>query len=58
MPIPFLTGSPNRRIDFIFTSKNIGTSHAEVIDTLASDHLPIVTELTLDPSIFKKGNNI
>ena len=28
-----------------------------MIDTLASDHLPIVTELTLDPSIFKKGNN-
>lgn len=26
-----------------------------MIDTLASDHLPIITELTLDPAIFKKG---
>ena len=48
-------GNPNRRIDYIFTSKEIETAHAEVIETLASDHLPIITELTLDPSIFKKG---
>ena len=48
------SGNPNRRIDYIFTSKKIETAHAEVIDTIASDHLPIIIELTLDPSIFKK----
>ena len=50
-------GNPTRRIDYIFTSKNIETDDSDVIDTLASDHLPIVTELTLDPSVFKKDNN-
>lgn len=47
---------PNKRIDYIFTSNEIETANAEVISTTASDHLPIVAELTLDPSVFKKGN--
>ena len=47
---------PTRRIDYIFTSKEMQTNHAEVISTIASDHLPIVAELILDPSVFKKGN--
>ena len=47
---------PTRRIDYIFTSNEMQTNHAEVISTIASDHLPIVAELTLDPSVFKKGN--
>ena len=46
---------PKRRIDFIFTSNEMVTANAEVISTLASDHLPITAELTLDKSVFKKG---
>ncbi|WP_264738899.1 endonuclease/exonuclease/phosphatase family protein [Cytobacillus firmus] len=48
--------NPTRRIDYIFTSNEIQTANAEVISTIASDHLPIVTEITLDPTVFKKGN--
>jgi endonuclease/exonuclease/phosphatase family metal-dependent hydrolase len=48
--------NPTRRIDYIFTSNEIQTANAEVISTIASDHLPIVAELTLDQSAFKKGN--
>ncbi|WP_249365663.1 endonuclease/exonuclease/phosphatase family protein [Cytobacillus citreus] len=47
---------PTSRIDYIFTSNEIQTANAEVISTLASDHLPIIAELTLDQSVFKKGN--
>lgn len=48
--------NPASRIDYIFTSNEIETKNAEVISTLASDHLPIVAEITLDPAVFKKGN--
>lgn len=48
--------NPTSRIDYIFTSNEIETKDAEVLSTIASDHLPIVAEITLDPSIFKKGN--
>lgn len=48
--------NPNRRIDYIFTSNDMQTAHSEVISTIASDHLPIFTEITLDPAVFKKGN--
>lgn len=48
--------NPTRRIDYIFTSNEIQTANAEVISTIASDHLPIVAEITLDPTVFKKGN--
>jgi len=48
--------NPNRRIDYIFTSNEMQTAHSEVISTIASDHLPTVTEITLDPTVFKKGN--
>ncbi|MCM3668298.1 endonuclease/exonuclease/phosphatase family protein [Mesobacillus maritimus] len=48
--------NPNRRIDYIFTSNEMQTANSEVISTIASDHLPIVTEITFDPTVFKKGN--
>ncbi|WP_233881276.1 endonuclease/exonuclease/phosphatase family protein [Virgibacillus halodenitrificans] len=38
---------PIKRIDYILTSPHIEYSDQEVIDTQASDHLPLVTELTI-----------
>ncbi|KKK33666.1 endonuclease/exonuclease/phosphatase [Mesobacillus campisalis] len=40
--------NPTRRIDYIFTSSDIETVNAEVIQSLASDHLPITAEIVLD----------
>ncbi|GGC83606.1 metal-dependent hydrolase [Thalassobacillus devorans] len=40
--------SPNKRIDYIFVSESIEVQDAEVIDTLASDHLPVVADLSLN----------
>lgn len=39
--------NPDRRIDYIFTSKGIEFSNQQVIHTEASDHLPILTQLTI-----------
>ncbi|MDQ3608294.1 MAG: endonuclease/exonuclease/phosphatase family protein [Actinomycetota bacterium] len=38
---------PYARIDYIFVSREIVVESAEVRDTLASDHLPVVAELEL-----------
>ena len=40
---------PSKRIDYIFTRKadGIGTKSAWIVDTLASDHLPVVAELEI-----------
>ncbi len=40
--------SPSKRIDYIFASEAIEVRDAEVIDTLASDHLPVVADLSLN----------
>ncbi|MEK4068926.1 endonuclease/exonuclease/phosphatase family protein [Peribacillus sp. FSL R5-0717] len=40
--------NPTKRIDYIFTSNNIETNGARVINTLASDHLPLMTTIVLD----------
>ena len=48
--------NPTSRIDYIFTSNEIETEDAKVLSTIASDHLPIVAKITLDPAVFKKGN--
>ncbi|UOQ95103.1 endonuclease/exonuclease/phosphatase family protein [Halobacillus shinanisalinarum] len=42
--------NPTKRIDYIFTSKDMETKNAQVIESLASDHLPITLEITLDRS--------
>lgn len=42
-----------KRIDYIFKSKEIKTSKAKVISTLASDHLPLTVKLTLDNTGYK-----
>lgn len=44
----YSAANPTKRIDFIFTSNHIQTKGARVIDTLASDHLPLMTELVLE----------
>lgn len=43
----FSAVSPSKRIDYILTSPGMESSNAEVIDTLASDHLPVITDVTL-----------
>ncbi|MFE4353650.1 endonuclease/exonuclease/phosphatase family protein [Peribacillus butanolivorans] len=40
-------GKPDRRIDYIFTSEDVKIRTGEVINTNASDHLPITAELVL-----------
>lgn len=40
--------NPTKRIDYIFTSDDIETVNTEVIESLASDHLPITAEIVLD----------
>jgi endonuclease/exonuclease/phosphatase family metal-dependent hydrolase len=36
---------PTRRIDYVLTTPGIGVDSAAVVNTLASDHLPVVAEL-------------
>ncbi|KKI92544.1 endonuclease/exonuclease/phosphatase [Bacillus sp. SA1-12] len=40
--------NPTKRIDYIFISKDVETVSTQVIETLASDHLPITAEIVLD----------
>ncbi|MCM3439334.1 endonuclease/exonuclease/phosphatase family protein [Metabacillus halosaccharovorans] len=40
--------NPTKRIDYIFTSYDVETVKTEVIQSLASDHLPITAEIGLD----------
>ncbi|WP_254052778.1 endonuclease/exonuclease/phosphatase family protein [Bacillus sp. V59.32b] len=40
--------NPTKRIDYIFTSDDIEADDAEVIKTLASDHLPLIAEIELE----------
>ncbi|WP_053218370.1 endonuclease/exonuclease/phosphatase family protein [Virgibacillus senegalensis] len=39
--------SPQKRIDYILTSPNVKVLHTEVMQTEASDHLPVVSDLLL-----------
>ncbi|MBM7553197.1 endonuclease/exonuclease/phosphatase family protein [Thalassobacillus pellis] len=49
--------NPTKRINYIFTSNDLETKQAQVINTLASDHLPITTEITLYRSQpYQNGN--
>ncbi len=41
----FQADKPDRKIDYIFTSRDIKTLSAEVPDKVLSDHLPIIAEL-------------
>lgn len=46
-PATFSSDSPQHRIDLILTTPSITVSNACVIDTQASDHLPVVADLRL-----------
>jgi endonuclease/exonuclease/phosphatase family metal-dependent hydrolase len=39
--------APDRRIDYVLVSDGLAVDHAEVIPTLASDHLPLAADLRL-----------
>jgi endonuclease/exonuclease/phosphatase family metal-dependent hydrolase len=39
--------NPNRQIDYIWTSPDLGFSDLEIFQTTASDHLPVVATITL-----------
>lgn len=43
----FPAGAPNRRIDYVLATPDIEVSRAEVVDTLVSDHKPVVVEVTV-----------
>ncbi len=43
----YSAAQPRARIDYVFVSPAIGVESATVLDTLASDHLPLVAELEL-----------
>lgn len=45
----FPADDPIKRIDDIFLTPGVQIDSAEVIDTLASDHLPVTADLTLRP---------
>lgn len=46
----FPASSPTRRIDYLLVSRGVEVQSARVLDTLASDHLPVVADLA-----FEKG---
>ncbi|WP_166355124.1 endonuclease/exonuclease/phosphatase family protein [Phytoactinopolyspora limicola] len=43
----FRAGNPDRRIDFVLATPDIEVTAAEVLDLDASDHLPVVADLTV-----------
>ncbi|WP_068402508.1 endonuclease/exonuclease/phosphatase family protein [Kribbia dieselivorans] len=43
----FDSDDPKGRIDYILTSSDVTPRSAEVIETIASDHMPVVAEVTL-----------
>jgi endonuclease/exonuclease/phosphatase family metal-dependent hydrolase len=43
----FSADNPNRQIDYIWTSPDLGFSDLEIFQTTASDHLPVVATITL-----------
>ena len=45
-PPTFEAGSPTQRIDFILHDPSVAVDSVSLIDTLASDHLPIVANLS------------
>jgi endonuclease/exonuclease/phosphatase family metal-dependent hydrolase len=46
----FAAPSPFARIDHVLVSSRLAPVAAEVVDTLASDHLPVVADLDLSPA--------
>ena len=44
----FPSHSPDKKLDYVFVSEGIKVKHVKVLNTLASDHLPIILEFSLD----------
>ena len=47
--LTFPAASPNKRIDYIWLSPDLSGSSTEVIQTVASDHLPILVQISTAP---------
>ncbi|MDF2714060.1 MAG: hypothetical protein K0R28_985 [Paenibacillus sp.] len=47
----FPARKPNRKIDHILVSRGIRTKSADIVETLASDHRPIVAEVTVPAKV-------
>jgi endonuclease/exonuclease/phosphatase family metal-dependent hydrolase len=46
----FTSTEPSSRIDYVLISTHLGSAHPpRVINSIASDHLPVVVDLTLQP---------
>jgi len=46
----FPAADPTKRIDYVLTSPSVETDSVDVVDVLASDHRPVVAELSLPGS--------
>lgn len=46
----FPAEAPSKRIDYVLTSPTVETDSVDVVDTVASDHRPVVAELSLPGS--------
>jgi endonuclease/exonuclease/phosphatase family metal-dependent hydrolase len=46
--LTFPTDDPEKRIDYVLTSPDIDVVNAEVLDTDASDHLPVVADVVIE----------
>jgi endonuclease/exonuclease/phosphatase family metal-dependent hydrolase len=42
----FIADNPSARIDFVFYSGDLRVTHAEVVESLASDHRPLLVDFT------------
>ena len=47
--LTYPAGTPVKRIDYLFLSEGSGCSEATVLDTTASDHRPVLIDVTLRP---------
>lgn len=46
--LSFPSHAPDKKIDYIFTSKNVEVKSAEIINAIASDHLPIYADIEIN----------
>lgn len=45
----FPSQSPNKRIDYVFTTPGMEVQSAQVFQSMASDHLPVTADVTFEP---------
>lgn len=49
--LTFPADDPEKRIDYVLTSPDIEVTNAEVLDTDASDHLPVVADVVIERDV-------